>query len=121
MLIAPIATKLLPVIGPRPMLIVGPLIAAAGLFTLSGVSPEGAYFVQVAPALVLLGIGMGFIFIPLQNLALTDVAPQDAGVASAMANSAMQIGGSIGLSVFTAVYAASVVGHSQASVAVGAH
>lgn len=98
------------------MLIVGPLIAAAGLFLLSGITPDGAYFVQIAPALVLLGIGMGFVFIPLQNLALTGVAPHDAGVASAVANSAMQIGGSIGLSVFTAVYAASLGGHSQMEV-----
>lgn len=114
MIIAPIATKLLAVIGPRPMLIVGPLIAAAGLFLLSGITPDGAYLVQIAPALVLLGIGMGFVFIPLQNVALTGVAPHDAGVASAVTNSAMQIGGSIGLSVFTAVYAASVGGHAQA-------
>lgn len=116
MALAPVATKLLPVIGPRPLLIVGPLIAAAGLFTLSGITPDGAYLLQIAPALVLLGVGMGFVFIPLQNLALAGVAPHDAGVASAVANSAMQIGGSIGLSVFTAVYAASVGGHAQADV-----
>ncbi|MFK0242499.1 MFS transporter [Microbacterium sp. NPDC090281] len=116
MVLAPIATKLLPVIGPRPQLIVGPLIAAVGLFLLSGITPDGAYFVQIAPGLVLLGIGMGFVFIPLQNLALARVAPHDAGVTSAVANSAMQIGGSIGLSVFTAVYAASVGGHAQADV-----
>jgi MFS family permease len=114
MIIAPSATTLLTVIGPRPMLVVGPLIAAAGLFLLSGITPDGAYIVQIAPALVLLGVGMGFVFIPLQNLALTGVAPHDAGVASAVANSAMQIGGSIGLSVFTAVYAASVGGQAQA-------
>ena len=116
MALAPIATKLLPVIGPRPQLIVGPLIAAAGLFLLSGITPDGAYLLQIAPGLVLLGIGMGFIFIPLQNLALSGVAAHDAGVASAVANSAMQIGGSIGLSVFTAAYAASVGGRAQADV-----
>ena len=116
MALAPIATKLLPVIGPRPQLIVGPLIAAAGLFLLSGITPDGAYLLQIAPGLVLLGIGMGFIFIPLQNLALTGVAAHDAGVASAVANSTMQIGGSIGLSVFTAAYAASVGGRAQADI-----
>lgn len=116
MALAPIATKLLPVIGPRPQLIVGPLIAAAGLFLLSGITPDGAYLLQIAPGLVLLGIGMGFIFIPLQNLALSGVAAHDAGVASAVANSTMQIGGSIGLSVFTAAYAASVGGRAQADV-----
>ncbi len=117
MVLAPIATKLLSVIGPRPQLVVGPLFAAVGLFLLSGITPDGAYFVQIAPGLVLLGIGMGFVFIPLQNLALSGVAPHDAGVASAVANSSMQIGGSIGLSVFTAVYAASVGGRSQADLA----
>ncbi|WAA66882.1 MFS transporter [Microbacterium oxydans] len=116
MALAPVATKLLPVIGPRPQLIVGPVVAAVGLFLLSGITPDGAYLVQIAPGLVLLGIGMGFIFIPLQNLALSGVAPYDAGVASAVANSAMQIGGSIGLSVFTAVYAASVGGRAQGEV-----
>jgi len=116
MALAPIATKLLPVIGPRPQLIVGPLIAAVGLFLLSGITPDGAYLLQIAPGLVLLGIGMGFIFIPLQNLALSGVAAHDAGVASAVANSTMQIGGSIGLSVFTAAYAASVGGRAQADV-----
>jgi EmrB/QacA subfamily drug resistance transporter len=116
MVVAPLATRLLPVIGPRPMLIVGPLLAAAGMIYLSGITPDGDYFVQVAPALVVLGVGMALVFVPLQNLALTGVAPEDAGVASAVANSAMQIGGSIGLSVFTAVYAASVGGHAQRDV-----
>lgn len=116
MVVAPFATRLLPVIGPRPMLVLGPLLAAAGMIYLSGITPDGAYFLQVAPALVILGVGMALIFIPLQNLALAGVAPHDAGVASAVANSAMQIGGSIGLSVFTAVYAASVGGHAQADV-----
>lgn len=116
MVVAPLATRLLPVIGPRPMLIVGPLLAAAGMLYLSGITPDGAYFLQVAPALVILGVGMAFVFVPLQNLALTGIASEDAGVASAVANSAMQIGGSIGLSVFTAVYAASVGGHAQRDV-----
>lgn len=104
MFCVPFITKLLPVIGPRPMMIAGPLIAAVGLFWLSGITPGGNYFTEVLPGLAILGIGMANLFVPVQNLALTGVEPQDAGAASAMANSAMQIGGSIGLSVFTAVY-----------------
>ena len=106
MITAPIATKLLPVGGPRPMLIGGPLLVAAGLVYLSQITADGNYFVQVFPALIIMGFGMGFVFVPLQNLALSGVATHDAGAASATANSAMQIGGSIGLSVFTAIYAA---------------
>ncbi|MEJ1922094.1 MFS transporter [Microbacterium sp. KHB019] len=113
MVMAPLATRLLGSIGPRPMLIGGPLVVAAGLFYMSFITPGGNYFVQVAPALLVMGFGMAFVFIPLQNVALAGVAPHDAGVASAVTNSAMQIGGSIGLSVFTAVYAAVVGGHAQ--------
>jgi EmrB/QacA subfamily drug resistance transporter len=106
MITAPVATKLLHVVGPRPMMIGGPLLVAAGLVYLSQITVDGNYFTQVLPGLVIMGLGMGFVFVPLQNLALSGVAPHDAGAASATANSAMQIGGSIGLSVFTAIYAA---------------
>ena len=101
----PIITKLLPKIGPRLLMIVGPLFGAAGLFYLTGVTPEGSYFTQVLPGLVLLGLGLAMVFVPLQNLALTGVEPHDAGAASATVNAATQIGGSIGISVFTAIYA----------------
>ena len=103
--VVPVFAKLLPAIGPRPLMIAGPLCAAAGLFLLSFITVEGAYVTHILPGLVLLGIGLAMIFVPLQNLALTGVAPHDAGAASATVNSAMQIGGSIGLSVFTVFYA----------------
>lgn len=115
MVVAPIATKLLPAIGPRPLMIGGPLIAAAGLVYLSFITADGSYLVQVLPALIVIGVGMAMVFVPLQNLALSGVAPHDAGAASATANSAMQIGGSIGLSVFTAIYASAVSGFSPAA------
>jgi hypothetical protein len=63
------------------------------------------------PALIVVGIGMAMIFVPLQNLALTGVEPQDAGAASATLNSTLQIGGSIGLSVFTALYESTVASY----------
>lgn len=106
MVVAPIATKLLPAIGPRPLLIIGPLVTAAGLLSLSRVTADGSYLVQVLPGLLIMGVGMAMIFVPIQNLALIGVEPHDAGAAAATANSAMQIGGSIGLSVFTALYVA---------------
>ncbi|MFE3826272.1 MFS transporter [Streptomyces sp. NPDC059092] len=104
MFLVPLVTKILNTYGPRPLMIVGPLFSAAGLFHLAGITPEGSYLNQVLPALVLLGIGLSMLFIPLQNLALTGVEPQDAGVASATVNSTFHIGGSIGLALFTVLY-----------------
>ncbi len=115
LLVVPVVTRFLSVIGPRPFMIAGPLIAAGGLLYLSFITPDGSYWTQVLPALALLGIGLAMIFVPLQNLALTGVAAHDAGAASATVNSAMQIGGSIGLSVFTVVY----VGALDGSLAAG--
>lgn len=108
MVLAAIITNQLPKVGPRMFMIVGPLIIAASFVLLSFVTAGGNYFVQVLPALIVMGVGLAFVVVPLQNLSMTGVAPQDAGVASAVANSSTQIGGSIGLSVFTAVYVASV-------------
>ncbi|KQX05554.1 MFS transporter [Leifsonia sp. Root1293] len=107
-LCAPLATKVLSTWGPRPLMIGGTLVAAAGLGYLSLITVDGSYVVQVLPALVLLGIGMAMLFIPMQNLALAGVAPHDAGAASATANAAMQIGGSIGLSIFATAYASAI-------------
>ena len=101
----PLVTKLMNRVGPRPMMIAGPLLAAAGLFYLTGITPDGSYWTQVLPALVLLGIGLSMLFVPVQNLALIGVEPHDAGAASATVNAAFNIGGSIGLAVFTVIYA----------------
>lgn len=104
----PVLSRLLPRIGPRILMVGGPLVVAAGLLLLTGITPAGNYLTQVLPGLVLLGIGLATLFVPLQNLALTGVAPRDAGAASAMVNAALQIGGSIGIPVFTAFYVRAV-------------
>jgi EmrB/QacA subfamily drug resistance transporter len=103
--VAPFATRLLPRMGPRLLMIAGPIVGAAGLLLLSRITPGGSYLLEVLPGLLVLGVGMGLLFVPLQNVALSGVAPHDAGAASATANASMQIGGSLGLSIFTTIYA----------------
>lgn len=103
-IVASILAKVLPRTGPRIIMIVGPVLGAVAMVYLSRLTVDGSYWVQVFPALVLLGVGMAMMFVPMQNLALVGVEPHDAGVASAATNAAMQIGGSIGLAIFTSVY-----------------
>ncbi len=105
---APLSTKLFTNFGARVVLVAGPLISAFGLFYLGGVTAGGSYWTEVLPGLVVLGLGLSLIFVPMQNLALAGVEPHDAGVASALANSSLHIGGSIAIAVFTALYTSSM-------------
>lgn len=105
MVVAGVGSRYLEAIGPKPFLVLGPVLTAAGLLWLSFITAGGSYATHVLPGLALTGIGMGMVFLPLQNVALRGVSPQDAGVAGALSTASMQIGGSVGLAVWTTVAA----------------
>ena len=105
MIVAGVGSRYLEAIGPKPFLVLGPVLTGAGLFWLSFITADGGYATQVLPGLALTGVGMGMVFLPLQNVALRGVSPQDAGVAGALSTASMQIGGSVGLAVWTTVAA----------------
>lgn len=100
----PLAIRMIDRYGPRRQLIFGPLISAAGVLWLSHITADGSYWTQVLPGVVLMGLGMGFTVVPLNNLALHGIEPRDAGIASATATATNQLGGSIGLAALTAIY-----------------
>lgn len=100
-----IGAKHLETIGPKPFLVLGPIVTAAGLFWMSFITAGGSYATEVLPGLAITGIGMGMVFLPLHNVALRGVRPKDAGVAGALSTASLQIGGSIGLAVWTTVAA----------------
>ena len=101
---APLAAKLFARFGARTVMTGGSLIAAGGMLLLSRLTEDGTYWSEVFPGLLLLGFGLAFIVVPVQNVALLGVSAHDVGAASAAVNSAMQIGGSIGLSVLTTLF-----------------
>jgi EmrB/QacA subfamily drug resistance transporter len=105
---AGIVTKLIPLVGPRILITVGPLLSVAGLVYLSRVTADGSYAAQVLPGQILFGLGVAAVFVPLQNLALAGIEARDSGVAGAALTATQQIGGSIGIAVFTALYASAV-------------
>lgn len=111
----PFAIRLIDRFGPRAQMVFGPLISATGVLLLSRITVGGDYWTEVLPGVVLMGLGMGFTVVPLNNLALSGVDPQDAGVASATATATNQLGGSIGLAALTAIYVA-VAGDAGAGI-----
>jgi len=80
-------------------LVAGPLLAGCGLFVLSSLG-TGSGYPHLLSGLLLLGLGMGCLFVPLTVTAVAGVAPQETGLASALLNTGQQIGGAIGLAVF---------------------
>jgi MFS family permease len=77
--------------------------ASLALFTLAPI--DGVYVVHVLPVMVLLGAGAGVAFPALMTLAMSDATPQDAGLASGLVNTTVQVGGAIGLAVLATLSA----------------
>jgi EmrB/QacA subfamily drug resistance transporter len=109
--------RILTHVRPRTLMATGLLLASAGLVLLSTLEPGSGYLGLILPAELLVGAGMAGVFTPAINVVTGDVDPREAGVAAAVANTAMQIGGSIGVAVLNtiAVTAAhdSLAGHAR--------
>ena len=93
------AEKLIMGIGPRAALIAGLIAAAAGLVLFSRAPVDGTWAVDVLPVMLLLGIGAGLAFPALMTLAMSGATQSDAGLASGLVNTTVQVGGAIGLAV----------------------
>ncbi len=102
---AGIASQMLPRYGPRWLATGGLVSAATGMALLTQITPTSSYATSVLPAMILMSLGMGFVFVPLSATALFGVADHDAGVASAVLNSAQQIGGSLGTALLNTIAA----------------
>jgi EmrB/QacA subfamily drug resistance transporter len=96
---------LLPRIGPKPVVPVGLLVAAAAMFGLHLVGLHSSYASHVLPYLLVLGVGLGLSVSPAFSTGTLGLAPQDAGVGSATLNTAQQVGGSIGTSLLNTLAA----------------
>ncbi|HEY0539452.1 MAG TPA: MFS transporter [Actinoallomurus sp.] len=105
------ASRLLPRVPPRVLMAPGLLVAAAGLAWLVRLDAGVSYAAGVLPAQILVGLGMGVVMAPAMNYATHEVSSRDSGVASATANTAQQIGGSIGVAVLNTVATSATAGY----------
>lgn len=100
---ATVASRLLPRFGPRRLAAVGGLIAAVGLGWTALLRVEPSFWTVIFPGQVVLGLGLGLVFVPMSLTALEGIAPHDAGVASALLNATNQIGGSLGTAFLNSI------------------
>jgi EmrB/QacA subfamily drug resistance transporter len=91
-------------LGPRRLMGTGAVLAVAGLAWLSQVSVSSGYLDGILGPMLLFGLGMGLLFVPLTILAVSGVAPHEAGAASSLLNVTQQVGGSLGLSILVTVF-----------------
>jgi len=98
---AGIGSQLVLKIGPRLVVPIGLVMGLAGLLWLSRLNLASTYAGTILPAITVMSIGMGFIFMSTTNVALVGVSKDDAGVASAMVNTTQQVGGSLGTALLS--------------------
>jgi len=99
-----VGSGLLPRVGPRAMMTTGGVLATIGMVWLTQLKIDSSYPTFILPAFLIMAAGMGLVFVPLGNTALTGVADHDAGVASAMVNTTQQVGASLGVALLNTVF-----------------
>jgi EmrB/QacA subfamily drug resistance transporter len=91
--------KLIMRFGPRTTLIPGVCLVVVALLLFARTPVDGNYLTDLLPPFLLIGIGVGTSFPAIMTLAMSGATPEDAGLASGLVNTSMQVGGSIGLAV----------------------
>jgi EmrB/QacA subfamily drug resistance transporter len=113
------ASGLVPKLGPKPLMVVGGLLAAGGLYLLSFLTVDSSFWSLPFPGQLLLGLGLGFTFVPLSNLALVGAGAHDAGAASAVLQAVQQVGASVGTALLATLSVAAITASFSSAVTAG--
>jgi EmrB/QacA subfamily drug resistance transporter len=103
------ASRILPRTGPRTLMLTGLTLATAGLLLFSRLQVHSSYLHVLVPE-ILVSIGMGLVFVPMNSTSLYGVDPGDAGVASALVNTTQQVGGALGTAFLNTIAASATAG-----------
>ena len=84
-------------------MVVGAIVAAGGLYWLSRIPVDGSYVADLLPGMLVLALGGGAVFVGVTTAANAGVPADKAGLAAALLNASQQLGGALGLAIFSAV------------------
>jgi DHA2 family multidrug resistance protein len=98
----PIAGRLVTKVNPKGLLAFGLIVSAYSTYLMSRFNLLADFDTVIWPRIVL-GIGMGFLFIPLTTLTMAQIKKEDMGNASAIYNLLRNLGGSFGVAFVTTV------------------
>ncbi|WP_129670241.1 MFS transporter [Phytoactinopolyspora endophytica] len=105
---AHLAGRLIGAVGGRPVAVAGFSLMAGGAVLLAQVSVDSNAYGSVLPGLMVASLGVGPTFVTATTTTLGNVAQHESGLASAVINTAHELGGAIGVSVVSAVAASSI-------------
>jgi EmrB/QacA subfamily drug resistance transporter len=91
--------------GPRPVPVVGLLLATFGMVWLTALPVHGSYVSDLLAGLFPMSLGMGLTFVPVTLLATAGVPAEDSGLASGLLNTSQQVGGALGLAILSTLAA----------------
>lgn len=98
-----VAAQLVTRVGVKPVLVTGMATLTAGLVYFTQVSVGGSYLGDLLPGFLLIGVGIGFSFVPISIAALAGVQAAEAGLASGLINTTQQIGGALGIAALSTI------------------
>ena len=102
-LAAGVSSQLLPRVGTRPIAVAGCVIGAAGIFWLSRIPVDGHYVSDILPGTLIMSLGLGAVFVASPPPPTPAYRSGKAGLAAALLNSSQQVGGALGISIFSAI------------------
>lgn len=97
---------LVPKTGPRPLLVAGLLLSAAGLAWLSRADADAGFLADLFGPTLLLGIGQGLVSASMTVAGTSEVGYREQGLVSGLLNTSRQVGGALGLGILAVVAAA---------------
>jgi MFS family permease len=101
-----LSAKLVLRYGYRTPLACGLVTASLALVWLARAPVHGSFLVDVLPSMILIGVGGGLAFNPVLMAAMSDVEPENTGLASGITNTAFMMGGALGLAVLASAASA---------------
>ena len=100
---AGLGSKLVLRTGTRPLIVLGAVLGAGGILWVSFVPADGTWLGNVFAPLLVMSLGLGFVFFGVTTAAQAGVPEHQAGLAAAMINTSMWLGGALGIAIFSAI------------------
>jgi MFS family permease len=100
---ASVCSQLFARIGTKPVILVGAVVAAGGLYWLSWIPVDGSYVSDVLPGLLVASVGLGGVFTGVTTAANAGIGEERAGLAAGLLNTGQQLGAALGLAILSAL------------------